>query len=98
VEPLGVVDVIEELAQVSFSLGTCLVVLEMDRLSLERLEEALGFGVVGGMARRRPTHSRPDLLQTADLLGAGVLHAAVGVVNEPAPRLAALNGHLQRRA
>src|SRR5262245_64702630 len=59
-------------------------------LLLERLHEVLGLGVVVG--RPHAAHARLDLV-----FGAGVLHPAIGVVNEGAGAWAALGQrHLER--
>src|SRR5919197_6726895 len=64
-----------------------------DELGLERVEEALGRRVVERIAT--PAH-RADEAGRAEVslegLG-GVLHAAIGMVDQPRCRSLALNGH-----
>ena len=52
-QPVGVGDVSDEPSQVLLGLLERPVVVEGDLLSLERLEEALGFGILIGIADRR---------------------------------------------
>ena len=69
----------------------------VDLLRLQRLHEAFGFGVVEGIAR--PAHADGDVV-FGELLAVGdggVLHAAIGVMDQAAGlRLSGFEGGVQR--
>ena len=103
-QPLGVVDVGDEVVDAGPGVVDGLEGSGVELLGLEGLHEALGLGVVEGVAR--PRHADGDVVVGEALAvgEAGVLHAAVGVMDEAAPgRLARLErlvegGHGERRA
>src|SRR5919112_214836 len=82
VQPLGVVDVRDEVADAALGLGERFVLVQVDLLALERLEEALGRGVLIRVAGGRHTHPCADRPEPRDVLGAGVLDASVRVVDQ----------------
>jgi len=70
----------------------------VDLFALEGSDKALGLGVVVGIAD--PAHAGGDAVpvEHAGVLGTGVLHAAVGMVDQAAPgRAARRHRHGQRR-
>ena len=56
----------------------------VDLFGLQRLHEALGLGVVVGVARAAHADGDASALKACGIVGAGVLHAAVGVVDQTA--------------
>src|SRR2546423_11496042 len=81
VQALAVVDLVDEGADVVCRDAVITIAGGVDLFTLERSDEALGFGVVVGIAD--PAHAGGNSvgLQQAGVLGTGVLHAAVGMVD-----------------
>lgn len=79
-QALRIVDLVDKAARMS--LGKRLVLVERDLLLFERLEEALGLGVVVGIACGRDVDLGADLLPTGHIGHVGVLHPSVGMVDQ----------------
>src|SRR5215208_1196511 len=95
VQALDVVDPVDEVADRALGGASITVEGAVDLLGLERAHEALGLGVVVGIAD--PAHARGDAMsrQHLGVVAAGVLGALVGVMDQAArPGLALLDGHL----
>ena len=93
--PAPVVDLLDEVGKV---LGYVVESLEghrIDRFDLQRLHEALGFGVVIRIASA--AHRADQIVVDQKLPAAlgGILRAAIGMVNAARWRLSAINGSLQ---
>src|SRR5215218_4532932 len=76
-QALGIVDIGDEPPEAALSLFERAVLLHIHLLALERLEEALGLGVLVGVASRRHADPRPDSFQPRNVVAAGVLDATV---------------------
>ena len=78
----GVVDVVDESADIALGVFAAAIGLAVDLLGFERMHEALGLGVV--LRRYRATHAGvgADLAQAQGVVAAGVLHAAVGMMDQ----------------
>ncbi len=81
VEPLAVVGGFNELSDDRPGMGEITVGAGIDLFVLERLHETLGHGVV--VRAPGPAHAGLDAggLKAGNVVAAGVLHAAVGMVN-----------------
>jgi hypothetical protein len=75
VEAVGVVDVVDEGADVASGVFEVGVGPAVDFLGLQGLHEALGFGVVVWIARPAHAALEPAPVQTSRVSVAGVLHA-----------------------
>ena len=96
VEPLAVVGFFEEAADVGAGVFDGLVVFGVDLLFLERLHEALGFGVVIGIACSAHAGGDGVVCKSLGIVVAGVLDAAVGMVDEALGLwLAVLDRHVE---
>src|SRR5215813_9260092 len=96
-ETLAFVDDLDEAADISLGMVEVAIELAINLLGLEGLHEALGHGVVVRAADA--AHARLDArrLEAADIVAAGVLDAAIGMMDEAASNyLAAGERHLQR--
>ena len=62
-QPLGVVDVLDEAADVGHGLCERPVLLQVDFLALQGLEEALGLGILVRIAHGRHADPCPDARQ-----------------------------------
>lgn len=82
-QPLGVVDVADELAQVHLGISECLVVVQVHLLAFERLEEALGLGIVVRVTAGGHADAGTRIKQPGGVGGAGILDAAIRVMNQP---------------
>jgi hypothetical protein len=83
VQPLLVVDLLYELAYVLLCFLEVAVVLYVDFLHLQRSEEAVGFGILVGVPHGGHADPGAGFLQPQDVLTASVLHALIGMVNQP---------------
>jgi hypothetical protein len=77
VKQLEMVHVVDEAATLGLGVGERVVLVEVNLLTLQRLEEALGLGMVIGVALGRHADQCTDLDQPLDLGACGVLDAAV---------------------
>ena len=80
---------VDEGADFAFCVFERLIGLAVDLLGLERLHEAFGFGVVLGRAGAAHAGMGADLRQAQGVVAAGVLHAAIGVVDQVLERYSA---------
>src|SRR5580692_9665031 len=92
----SVVDVFDEGAYVGSGCLDRGVGLGVDFLLLQCSHEALGLGVVVGVAGAAHAGSDPVGLQPFAIFVAGVLHAAVGVVDETRRGTAGRQRHVER--
>src|SRR5882762_561824 len=85
VQALLVVDLLDEGADAARGFMVIAIEPAIDLLGLERRHEALGLGVVVGIAD--PAHADADAVRLQELavVGAGILHAAIGVMDQAAP-------------
>src|SRR5690348_14935035 len=83
-ESLAIVDNLDELADSSLRLIQIPVATGVDLLALQGFHEALRHSVVPRAAD--PAHARLNagFLQTADVVAAGILHAAIGMMDQAA--------------
>jgi len=98
VQPVLVVDLCDEAIDAATGVSDVGEGAAVDLLGLQRLHEAFGLGVVEGIAR--PAHADCDVVFGEPLAigDGGVLHAAIGVMDQAAGlRLAGIKGRLQRR-
>jgi hypothetical protein len=98
VQSLSIVDVVDEAGDGASGVGEIAILGGIDLFGLEGFHEALGHGVV--VRTSRPAHAGLDagLLQTIDVVAAGVLNPSVGVMDElAAPHVASGQRHLERR-
>src|SRR6266542_3067778 len=95
-QPLGVVHVLDEAAEVRLGFCEGLVVLQVHLLMLERAEEALSLGVLVGIADRRHADARAGTFQAGDIGGAGVLDTLVAMVDQSRWWLPGTQSVLQR--
>src|SRR5690242_6355408 len=86
-EPLLIVHIINESANLSLSITERLVLAEIHLLTLECLEKAFGFGIVVGIAFSRHAHLRADAKQALNIGGACILHASIRMMDHPRTRL-----------
>src|SRR5208282_4639992 len=94
---LDVVDGLDEGADLASGVFDRRVGLGVHLLGFERLHEAFGLGVVVGVGEA--AHAGGDLARrkTLGVVAAGVLHAAVGVVDQAfGSRIARQDRHVQR--
>ena len=93
----GVVDVVDEGADLALGVFAAAIGLAVDLLGFERMHEALGLGVV--LRRSRATHAGvgADLAQAQGVVAAGVLHAAVGMMDQVLQRTATRGDGLVER-
>src|SRR5689334_10206431 len=84
VEPLGDVELFDEIADGVLGASSRRGALVVDELGAQRGEEALGYGVVPAVAS--PAHARGHRVHGARAAAvvAGVRAAAIGVVHNPA--------------
>ena len=97
VQALAVVHLLDERADGATRLVGITVAASVDLFLFERLHEALGFRVV--VRGPDPTHARLDPVfdKPRGVLAAGVLHPAIGMVNEHArPRPTGVERHAER--
>jgi len=86
VQSLPIVDLLDEGADPCSCVNGIAIGTAIDLLLLQGLHEAFRLGIVVGIADT--THARPDIVvgKQPGIVAAGVLHAAVGVVDEAAGR------------
>jgi hypothetical protein len=97
VQPVLVVDLCDEAIDPVAGVVDVGEGLSVDLFSLQRLHEALGFGVVEGIAG--PAHADGDVTigQSLAIGDGGVLHAAIGMMDQAAGlRLSGIEGRIQR--
>ena len=73
VQPLAIVDLVDEDADVVRRVAVIAITGAVDLLALERSHEALGLGVVVGIADPAHAGGNPVVFQQAGILGTGVL-------------------------
>ena len=81
VEPLPVINDLDEPPDPLLRLGKGLVLADMHLLLLQGLDETLHHGVVVRIALGRHARTETGLLQCPDIFTGGVLHSAIGVVD-----------------
>src|ERR1700735_4764237 len=93
----GIVDVVDEGADLVLGVLAAAITLSVDLLGFERMHEALGLGVV--LRRSRAAHAGvgADLAQAQGVVAAGVLHAAVGMMDQVLQRTATRGDGLVER-
>ena len=84
-QALAIVDLVDEAADVARRVAVIAIAGAVDLFALEGSDEALGLGVVVRIADPAHAGGDPVGLQEAGVLGTGVLHAAVGMVDQAAP-------------
>ena len=97
-EPLAVVGLLDEASDAGAGIASIAIGAAVDLLLLERFHEALGLGVVVGIAD--PAHARLDIVIAQDLrvIAAGILHTPVRVMDEAAgDRPARRDRHIECR-
>jgi len=87
-EPLLVVDTIQELANLVLRVCQIPILTAVDLFVFESLHERLTSGVVVGIALAAHANLGPVLLEEVRVIHGGVLHAAIRVVHEPGSWLA----------
>ena len=82
VEPLGIVDGIDEDGNGAPCGFDILEAAAIDFFGFEGLHEALGFGIVVRIAG--PAHTDGDIVagEALAIIGRSILHAAIGMMNE----------------
>ncbi len=80
-DPLPLVDLLNELPDLCQGIGKLFVFREIHLLFLDRAHQPLGIAVLLGVALRRHTDLDIVLPQQADVIPRGVLHPLVIVVN-----------------
>lgn len=80
-QPLGVVDLVDEARKVSRDIGESFVLRHVHCLDLERFHEALGLGVVVGIAVASHRADQYMLGQHLPVGGGGILRSAVGMMH-----------------
>ena len=94
-EPGSVVDLLDERPDAGLGLGQVAVGSAIHLFGLQRLHEALSLGVVGGTAATAHGGDDAGVLKPAGVVAAGILHAAIRVVDEFARRrLAGADRHV----
>jgi len=85
VEPLAIIDLLQELTDALPGLVQVGILPEIDLLILERFDKALHLGIVVGIAA--PAHADADArrLQQLGIRGRGLLHAAIRVMSQARP-------------
>ena len=93
----GIVDVVDEGADLALGVFAAAIGLAVDLLGFERMHEALGLGVV--LRRSWAAHAGvgADLAQPQGVVAAGVLHAAVGMIDQVLQRTATRGDGLVER-
>jgi len=92
----AVVDVIDKARQIGDDILKGLVRHRINRLDLERFHEALGLGIVVGIAASAHGADQAVVLDNLVVRGRCVLRAAIGMVNASGKRPAGVDRRLQR--
>lgn len=95
VQALAIVELVDEVADAGLGFFEGLVLVEIDLFVFEGSDEALGFGVVIGIAA--PTHADPYAGFTEGVYMGfrGILHAPVGVIYQTLRRGSGSQGTVQ---
>ena len=96
-QPLLIVHVVDKPAALLLGIAQRFVLIQISLLTRACLEEALGLGVVGRVARGRHADLRATSGQAGTIGGTGILDAALRVMDEVTLRLPQTNGCFQRR-
>src|SRR5215831_21254258 len=97
-QPLAVVHGLDEGSDSVSGLAQIAIAASIDLLLLQSLHEAFSLGVVVRIAD--PAHAGLDVMRRQDfrVLGAGILNAAIRMMDQRAlPRVSCGDGHRQRR-
>lgn len=92
----SIIDVFEEGADMDFGLVDRRIEFAVHFLLLQRAHEALGLGVVIRVAGAAHADQDAARLQPFAIVGAGILHAPVGVVDEAGLGVSGGQGHVER--
>ncbi len=95
-KPLDVVNVIEERTELGSRFLKVVVLAEVHLLFLERLEEALCFGIIVGTTRLAHAGTCPDLTQAGNVLATCILNAPIRMMDQARTRTAGGNRVVQR--
>src|SRR5258708_17713331 len=87
VEPLLVIDPLDEFADARLGLDQVTIFGSVNLLILKRLHKALGLGIVVGISAPAHADDHAVLLQQIDVSAAGILHAAIGMMHQTWRRL-----------
>lgn len=82
-QPLLIVHIIDELANLPLGVPERLVLVEIDLLPLQGFEEAFGLGIVIRVALGRHADVGANSKQAFRIAGARILHAAIGIMDQP---------------
>src|SRR6202453_5241882 len=88
VQSAGVVEVVDEGADLALGVFKAAIGLAVDFLGFERTHEALGLGVVLRRAGAAHAGVGADLAQAQGVAAAGGLHAAIGMMDQVFQRTA----------
>src|SRR5438309_2317179 len=81
VNPFLVVHRVQEAAQLPVGVGEVLVLRQLHLFFLDGTHQPLGVTVLPWFAHGRHAELRPDTTEAVNVVGGGVLHALVGVVD-----------------
>src|SRR6267142_580487 len=96
VQPLPIVEALDVLEDSELRLCVCLEDAAADELGLEGAEEAFRAGVVPAVGPPAHAADKTVLAKQLTVLGAGVLRASVGMVDEPGRGVTRLECIVQR--
>src|SRR5882724_12538145 len=92
VEPLLVIDPLDEFADACPGVGQVTIFGSVDLLVFKRFHKALGFGIVVGIAPPAHADGHTVLLQQINVSAAGILYAAIGMMHQTWHRFPLING------
>ena len=94
-QPLLVIDVLDEVGNTPLNILQGAVFPQVDFLGLQCLDEALRIGIVQGVGLAAHADLEIVKLQFVHIVFRGILHAAIGVMDTAWRRIAIDNGHAQ---
>src|SRR5436190_10658280 len=94
-EPLLVIDLLNECSDAGFGVSEIPIAPSIDFFAFECLHETLGPSVVPGIAWPAHAHDDAGSLQLFNVFSTRVLNTPVGMVNQSGSRLTLIESHLQ---
>lgn len=92
-QPLAIINVLEEVGKTILDIGHRPVLPEVDLLGLQGLDEALGRRIVVGVAFAGHADAEAVCKQLLHVVSGGILDPAIGVVDDPCRGSAKRQGH-----
>src|SRR2546423_15539596 len=96
-QSFGIIHLFDEDGQIRLCISKGFIVFEIDFLLLECFEKRLCLGIVIGIADRRHTDLRSDLLSLLYIVITGVLNSSVGMMDQSRRWTALSNRLLESR-